>query len=260
MGALHRGHASLVKKAREIAGSEGTVIVSIFVNPTQFDRTEDLDCYPSTWQSDLQICDKSEADIIFAPAADVMYVPNHSISISETSLSSGLCGKTRPGHFDGVCLVVNKLFNITRATHALFGEKDFQQFAIIQRMVRDLNMPIEIIPCETIREASGLAMSSRNLLLTEPHREHAPQVYSALQQARQLVLDGETSAAKVIEATRQRLESLPNQPQIDYLELVDAHSLQPITDLAGTNAVLAIAIFFGEVRLIDHIHLNYYTI
>ena len=259
MGALHLGHCSLIAQAREVAGSEGSVIVSIFVNPTQFDRPEDLECYPSTLEADLELCKEYGADYVFAPQANEMYFPDASISLTEKSLSARLCGRTRPGHFDGVCLVVNKLFNITRATHAIFGEKDFQQLAIIKRMVKDLNMNVEVIGGATVREDSGLAMSSRNLNLSKEHAEQAPAIRQEFLKAQDHFSSGEATPEALIDSVRHSLKSLPCEPRIDYLEIVDTDGLQPVTtkeELYEKPSAMAIAIFFGEVRLIDHIHFH----
>jgi len=259
MGALHAGHCSLIKLARSHAGSKGSVIVSIFVNPAQFDREEDLTSYPQTLEADLELCEQHGADCVFVPKSEEIYHPDHSISLLEKSLSQTLCGRTRPGHFDGVCLIVNKLFNITKASHAVFGEKDFQQLAIIRRMARDLNMGVKIIPGATVREPSGLAMSSRNLLLTEDNKKYAPVLYQSLLTALDMFKAGETSPQKLLNATRKHIKSVPMKPQIDYLELVDAESLAPLTTLHSmekNHAAIAAAVFFGEIRLIDHIHLT----
>src|SRR6478736_5261392 len=180
MGAFHPGHLSLMRQAREIAGADGTVVVSIFVNPIQFDRASDLAAYPRPMESDLAACEAEGVDVAFTPAADSMYFPDRSITVTETLLSRDLCGASRPGHFDGVCTVVLKLFLLTGCGAAVFGEKDFQQLAIIRRMVRDLDVPVEIVAHPTVREPDGLAMSSRNVRLTPEHRAVAPHVRWAL--------------------------------------------------------------------------------
>lgn len=256
MGALHEGHISLVDKARKTARTSGQVIVSIFVNPTQFDRKEDLDNYPNTLDADIEKCKTAGVDVVFIPNPEEMYIKNRSISLIETSLSRTLCGKTRPGHFDGVCIVCTKLFNLTQATHAVFGEKDFQQLAIIQRLVRDLNIPIEIIPGKTMREASGLAMSSRNLRLSDTARKEASVIFKTLSLSRQQALNGETSSVTLIQQAADTITSTASTPTIDYLEIVDAENLQPLECLENKNAVMALAVFFEGVRLIDHIDLH----
>lgn len=246
MGALHPGHASLIDLAREKAGRGGTVIVSIFVNPIQFDRTEDLEKYPRPLEADLAICTDLGADGVFIPGSGEMYFPNRSITVTETSLSRNLCGATRPGHFDGVCTVVLKLFILTRCDAAVFGEKDFQQLAIIRRMIRDLDLAVEIIPHPTVRETDGLAMSSRNTRLTPEHRADAPRIHRALKTAS----SGRTPEHILSMATEILQESLHGK--IDYLSLVDAETLAPAETLSSST-ILACAVFYGDVRLIDHI-------
>ncbi|MGA0845365.1 MAG: pantoate--beta-alanine ligase, partial [Luteolibacter sp.] len=186
MGALHAGHISLIKQAREIAGTDGTVIVSIFVNPIQFDRKSDFEQYPHSLERDLDSCRAAGADIVFTPHADEIYHSDRSVIVHESSLSQSLCGASRPGHFDGVCTIVLKLFLLTACDFAIFGEKDFQQLAIIRRMVRDLNVPVKIVSCPTLREADGLAMSSRNVRLDADQRSDAPRIYQALCRAAML--------------------------------------------------------------------------
>jgi pantoate--beta-alanine ligase len=253
MGALHDGHLALVHRARQAAGPGGTVAVSIFVNPIQFDRPGDLAAYPKPLEDDLAKCEAAGVDLVFAPEAGAMYFPDRSVTVTESLLSRNLCGATRPGHFDGVCTVVLKLFNLFQAEAAVFGEKDVQQLAVLRRMVRDLDVPVEIIGHPTVREPDGLAMSSRNVRLTPEHRTDAPRIRRALEGARSLLQFGERSAAPFLAAARKHLEDSPFL-RIDYLELVDAETLQ----LVGTikrPAVLAAAVFYGEVRLIDHVTL-----
>lgn len=246
MGALHEGHASLISMAREKAGAEGTVIVSLFVNPIQFDRAGDLAAYPRPLDADLEVSKTCGADGVFIPDDGEMYFPDRSITVTENSLSEHLCGATRPGHFDGVCTVVLKLFLLTGCDAAVFGEKDFQQLAVIRRMVRDLDLRTEIIPHPTIRESDGLAMSSRNTRLTRQHRADAPRIRRAL-----LSAAGETDAASMLRVARKIIGQSPFA-RIDYLSLVDAETLVP-TEYLSRPAVLACAVFYGEVRLIDHI-------
>jgi pantoate--beta-alanine ligase len=246
MGALHEGHLSLVRLAREAAGPDGTVTVSIFVNPIQFDRGSDLEAYPRPLERDLELCAAAGVDVVFVPEVAAMYAPDRSVTVTETSLSKFLCGAARPGHFDGVCTVVLKLFLLSGCDAAVFGEKDFQQLAIIRRMVRDLDVPVEIIPGPTLREPDGLAMSSRNVRLHPEHRTDAPRIRQAL-----LAAAAQTTAAAVLETARAGIEASAFA-KIDYLTLVDAESLQPVVSLERP-AVLAVAVFYGEVRLIDHI-------
>ncbi|MDP4624206.1 MAG: pantoate--beta-alanine ligase [Akkermansiaceae bacterium] len=246
MGALHPGHASLIELARKRAGENGTVIVSIFVNPIQFDRPSDLEKYPRCLDADLTVCRKNGADGVFIPEDGEMYFTDRSVTVIESSLSKHLCGATRPGHFDGVCTVVLKLFNLTRCDAAVFGEKDFQQLAIIRRMLRDLDLGTEIIPHPTVRENDGLAMSSRNGRLTPEQRVSAPRIRQALTIAAE-----KSSVDDILSTARNFIEESPFA-KIDYLSLVDAETLAPADDLSSKR-VLACAVFYGEVRLIDHI-------
>jgi pantoate--beta-alanine ligase len=246
MGALHEGHLQLIRRAREVAGPDGQVIVSIFVNPIQFDRAADLAAYPRPLESDLTACRELRVDVAFVPDASAMYFPDRSITVTETSLAKGLCGATRPGHFDGVCTVVLKLFNLTRCDAAIFGEKDLQQLAIIRRMVRDLDVAVKIIGVPTVREPDGLAMSSRNMRLIPEHRADAARIQRSLREAMT-----RSSPAGILSAAREGIEASPFA-RIDYLELVDAETLQPARAL-GRPHVLATAVFYGEVRLIDHV-------
>ena len=247
MGALHAGHLELVKRARAAAGPAGTVAVSIFVNPIQFDRADDLSAYPRPLESDLAQCRAAGVDVVFTPDATSMYHADRSVTVTESLLSRGLCGAVRPGHFDGVCIVVLKLFLLSACHAAVFGEKDFQQLAVIRRMVRDLDVPIEIIACPTVREPDGLAMSSRNARLTADQRADAPRIHRALTEAARL---GEVPA--MLAAVRGEIAASP-LTRIDYIELVDAETLQPVTHLTKP-ALLAAAVFYGEVRLIDHVN------
>lgn len=248
MGALHEGHLSLIRRARDIAGNEGTVVVSIFVNPIQFDRASDLETYPRPLESDLAACRAEGVDVVFAPGAGEMYEGDRSITVTERLLSEGLCGAARPGHFDGVCTVVLKLFLITGCDAAVFGEKDFQQLAVIRRMVRDLDVPVEIIPHETVREQDGLAMSSRNVRLSPEQRAAAPRIRFALAAARNA---HSRDAEDILEIARREI-SASHPTHIDYLELVDPETLQPV-ERVERPATLAAAVFYGDVRLIDHI-------
>lgn len=248
MGALHHGHAMLIRQARRIAGKNGTVVVSIFVNPTQFGPKEDFSAYPRPLRRDLQTCRDAGADAVFLPSVDEMYPGEASVSVDEKSLTSVLCGRSRPGHFSGVCTVVAKLFHIVAPTHALFGEKDWQQLAIIRRMVRDLDFDLQVIPCPTVREADGLAASSRNAYLTEEERRLAPEIYASLQAASK-----EPSPAKVVAEATKRLTKIPGA-RIDYVEAVEASTLQPLRN-RRTEGRLAAAVFLGKARLIDNIAL-----
>jgi len=249
MGALHAGHLSLVQRARLDAGEDGIVVVSIFVNPIQFDRGDDLAAYPRPIESDLDACRKAGVDLVFTPDAAAMYAPDRSVTVTESSLSKHLCGAVRPGHFDGVCTVCLKLFLITGCHAAIFGEKDFQQLSIIRRMVRDLDVPVEIIASPTLREPEGLAMSSRNARLTSAQRADAPRIFRALKGA---AVFADPDA--ILTHARCEIEASPHA-RIDYLTLVDATTLEPIDSIKGASAtwILAAAVFYGSVRLIDHV-------
>jgi pantoate--beta-alanine ligase len=249
MGALHEGHAALIRRARRLAGPHGTVAVSIFVNPIQFGPKEDLAKYPRPWKKDLAVSRACGADLIFAPSVEEVYAPDRSVIVDELSLSGHLCGASRPGHFRGVCTVVAKLFLILQPDIAVFGEKDWQQLAIIRRMVRDLNFPVRIVGHETVREADGLAKSSRNAYLTAEERAVAPGIQAALQAAAE-----KKTAAAIRTAARRALEKIPGA-RLDYVELVDAETLQPVTHLRRPMR-LAAAVFLGKARLIDNIGIS----
>ena len=245
MGALHEGHLELIRRARNIAGPDGEIAVSIFVNPIQFDRPDDLAAYPRPLEEDLEKCRAEGVDLVFPPEASSIFSPDRSTAVLESSLSKTLCGATRPGHFDGVCTIVLKLFNLIQPSAAVFGEKDYQQLAIIRRMVRDLNVPVEIIAHPTVREPDGLAMSSRNARLTTEQRSDAPRIRQALLDAVE-----KTDIPSILSGARSAIESPLNR--IDYLELVDAETLQPATDL-NRPTLLATAVFYDSVRLIDNL-------
>lgn len=248
MGALHEGHLSLIDRARELVGDKGQVLVTIFVNPLQFDKTSDLDNYPVTLETDLAACEARGADVVFTPAVGDLYADDRSVIVREDFLSKTLCGATRAGHFDGVCTVVLKLFLLSGADYGVFGEKDFQQLAIIRRLVRDLNVNIKIEGVATAREPDGLAMSSRNKRLTQEQRADAARIRKALLAARK-----KRDVESMMRTARECLEG-DLVTGIDYLEVVDAETLQPVSDL-GRPAVLATAVFYGDVRLIDHVSL-----
>jgi pantoate--beta-alanine ligase len=256
MGALHEGHAALVRTAREIAGPGGNVLVSIFVNPLQFGPNEDFAKYPRTLIEDLSICRDNGADAIFVPKAEDLYPTDRSIQLTETQLSRRLCGASRPGHFDGVCTVVAKLFNLVQPDDAVFGKKDYQQLAIIRRLVRDLDFNVVIHGVDTVREADGLAMSSRNRYLTPEERAQAPTIRRALLQARdRYVKDGERDPQALRKLITDEIAAHAPLGRLDYAEIVDASTLDQIT--AQTElALIAIAVFFGGARLIDNIELK----
>lgn len=250
MGALHRGHIELVRLAREAAGRSGEVAVSIFVNPLQFEPGADYERYPRPREVDEELCRAAGVDILFRPAPNEMYFADRSVTIDETALALTLEGKSRPGHFAGVCTVVTKLFHLLAPHAAVFGEKDFQQLAIIRRMVRDLNFGIEIVGAPTVREEDGLACSSRNQYLSETERSQAPVLRAALLEALE---SRERSAAMLVRRVRERIETAP-AAKIDYVELVDAETLQA-RESVEPDSLIAVAVFFGKTRLIDNIRL-----
>jgi pantoate--beta-alanine ligase len=254
MGALHRGHLELIRIAREAAGDGGEVAVSIFVNPLQFGPGSDLEKYPRPVAADEDLCRKAGVDLLFRPEEKEMYDATRSVSVEETALSKALCGRSRPGHFRGVCTVVCKLFHLLAPNAAIFGEKDFQQLVIIQRMVRDLNFPIEIVGAPIVREEDGLACSSRNQYLSPAERQQAGILRKACLTAMELAGTGERSSKQMVAAARAVIERA-SLARIDYVELVDAEQLQPIEHLQS-NSLLALAVFFGRTRLIDNIQLR----
>lgn len=257
MGALHEGHLELVREARRLVGESGSVAVSLFVNPLQFGPKEDLDRYPRTLEADVAGCEASGADLVFAPPVKEIYHPDRSIQIIEQSLSKVLCGVSRPGHFDGVCTVVAKLFNLFQPHDAVFGKKDFQQLAIIRRLVRDLDIPVTLHGMETVREVDGLAMSSRNRYLTPEERAQAPALRNALQKARVAWQSGITGAARLRQIIADHLANHAPLGRVDYIGLVDAQTLEEKAVLpAGQQHVIALAVFFGGARLIDNIELD----
>ncbi len=251
MGALHTAHGELIRVARENAGKNGEVVVSIFVNPLQFEPGSDYERYPRPEKDDEEFCRKAGVDLLFRPGAEEMYADDRSVFIDEDSLSNVLEGNSRPGHFRGVCTVVAKLFNILQPDAAVFGEKDFQQLAIIRRMVRDLNYKIEILAMPTVREMNGLACSSRNAYLNAEERIQAPVLRKALVAARD---SGKKSAKEIVDLVNSTIGTAP-LAKIDYVELVDADTLQPI-EIVTPNSLLAVAVYFGRTRVIDNIRLK----
>lgn len=245
MGYLHEGHASLIRKAR--AGND-IVVVSIFVNPTQFGENEDLDTYPRDLAADSKLCEEIGVDFIFAPEASEMY-KNAKTFVDITGLSDNLCGAKRPGHFRGVCTVCSKLFNITGADRAYFGQKDAQQVAIISKMVADLNMPIEIIACPIVREKDGLALSSRNTYLSKEERKAALSLSKSIFEAEKLSNNG--AGVTEIKEAMSEIISRENLAKIDYISVVDLETMEDADDFNGDRLV-AIAVFIGKTRLIDN--------
>ena len=256
MGALHEGHAALFRHARKVAGEEGTVAVSIFLNPKQFHLAKDLEMYPQPFEADKMICEQAGVDLIFHPSVEEMYPDDASVQVQELKLSQVLCGASRPGHFTGVATVLTKIFNIIRPDIVIFGEKDWQQLAIVRRFVRDLNFPIEVIGYSTVREEDRLAMSSRNARLSKTEREVAPQIYKVLQQAAEQVAGGEKKVTALLAAARKRLEGIPGVT-IDYVEIMNKETLEPILEITETSKPrLFVAVKLGETRLIDNIALH----
>ena len=250
MGALHRAHGELIRVAREHASRGGEVVVSVFVNPLQFEPGSDYERYPRPERADEDFCRSAGVDLLFRPSVAEMYADDRSVFVNEFSLSKILEGESRPGHFRGVCTVVAKLFNVLAPDAAVFGEKDFQQLVIIRRMVRDLNFKIDIIGVPTVREEDGLAYSSRNQYLNLEERKQAAVLHKALQAAANA---RRKSADDIIALARNVINEAP-LARIDYVELVDAETLRPV-QIAGSNSVLVLAVFFGKTRLIDNIRL-----
>lgn len=255
MGALHEGHLTLMREARRLAGERGRVVVSVFVNPTQFGPNEDFAKYPRELEEDAAKCRAERVDAVFAPEADEVYAGDRSLQVLETKLSKRLCGASRPGHFDGVCLVVLKLFNLVQPEVAVFGKKDYQQLAIIHRMVRDLNVPVELAGVETVREADGLALSSRNRYLDGEERLQAAEIRRGLLLLQARFLAGETNAAGLVALFREHLQTRAPRHRVDYIECVQRESLEAVA-VADEQSLLATAVFFGKTRLIDNLELG----
>jgi len=248
MGALHVGHISLI----EAAVTDGNfVVVSIFVNPTQFCPGEDFENYPRPLEADLAICKKAGVDVVFAPTPDQMYPAENLTWVTVEKLTEPLCGRNRPGHFRGVTTVCAKLFNIVGPDVAYFGQKDGQQAIVIQRMVADLNMPLEIVVCPTVREPSGLAVSSRNQYLSDQQKKDAANIYKSLQECRRMIEAGVTDARQILARMRKILQ-LVASIEIEYVSIVDAGTLEGIETIAG-KVLVAVAVKIGPARLIDNI-------
>jgi pantoate--beta-alanine ligase len=251
MGALHKAHGELIRVARDAAAEDGEVAVSIFVNPLQFEPGADYNRYPRPEKADEEFCRSAGVDLLFRPSAEEVYPMDRSTFVEETSLSSTLEGKSRPGHFRGVCTVVAKLFNILAPDAAVFGEKDFQQLAVIRRMVRDLNFNIDIIAVPTVREEDGLACSSRNQYLNPEERKQAAVLHKALMAAKNI---GKKSASDVVALARTIINEAP-LARVDYVEVADSETLKPV-EIVTANSALLLAVFFGNTRLIDNIRLG----
>jgi pantoate--beta-alanine ligase len=247
MGYLHEGHLSLMRQARL---DNHALVVSIFVNPTQFGPNEDYDSYPRDLEEDTVMLREVGCDVLFTPSAEEIYPDGNVTTVSVAGLTDRLCGASRPGHFDGVTTVVNKLFNITKPHRAYFGLKDYQQYRVLDRMVTDLDMDIEVIGLPTIREKDGLAMSSRNAYLSADERENALTLSRSRETARKMVSEGERDPVVIESRVKELIES-QSQLSIDYVSIVDEGDLSPI-DILDKPALLALAVRVGEARLIDN--------
>ena len=253
MGALHEGHLSLIRAARQ---ADDYTVVSIFVNPTQFGPLEDLAEYPRPIEQDREHCRKLGVELVFHPGVQEMYPREGVVLVHPTKISEGLCGAFRPGHFEGVATVVAKLFNIVRPDAAYFGQKDAQQAAVIRRMAEDLDFPVEIVVCPTVREPDGLAMSSRNKYLSRAQREQATCLYRALAKAEQMIHAGRIESEVIIGAMRELIVSAEpaelDRPEIDYIEIVDPDSMAQVHEVTAP-VLIALAAHIGPARLIDNI-------
>jgi len=246
MGYLHKGHLSLVEAARK---ENDVVVVSIFVNPTQFGPNEDYSRYPRDLERDLRLLEPIGVDYVFNPSVEEMYPAMYSTYVEEVELSKYLCGASRPGHFRGVCTVVTKLFNIVKPMKAYFGQKDAQQFRVLKRMVRDLNMDVEMIEMPIVREEDGLAMSSRNVYLNPEERKEATRLYKSLLKAKELIESGERDVQKI----KSEMLKILDHPllKVDYVEVVDEETLRPVEKIER-KVIVALAVFVGKARLIDN--------
>lgn len=249
MGALHEGHISLIERAVK---ENDKVIVSVFVNPTQFGVNEDYGSYPRDIQRDFEICKKAGAILVFNPQVDEMYKKNRTTSVRVEGLTDGLCGSKRPGHFDGVCLVVSKFFNIITPDRAYFGQKDAQQVAVIKKMVNDLNMDVQIVQCPIVREEDGLAKSSRNTYLSTEERKAALVLSQSLKMAVEKLQKKELDATIIRNEIVKFVEKEP-LAKIDYVEIVDSEDLEKIEGTINKNILICMAVYIGKTRLIDNI-------
>lgn len=252
MGYLHEGHLSLVRRARTLGD---VLVVSLFVNPTQFGPGEDLDRYPHDFARDRALCEEAGVDILFCPEADDVYAPDATVHVAEDKLSQVLCGASRPTHFGGVLTVVAKLFNIVLPHVAVFGQKDAQQLCLIRRMVRELNVPVEIVAGPIVREPDGLAMSSRNQYLSDEERVEATCLNRALRQVETLFLEGTREADALRHVLREVIAGAP-AGRLDYAEIVDLDTLDPVEGRIHRPALAAVAVRFGQARLIDNVVLD----
>ena len=247
MGYLHEGHLSLMRRARPQCD---ILVVSIFVNPTQFGPNEDFERYPRDFERDERLCREVGVDVVFYPTADAMYPRPYLTYVHVEKLSETMCGASRPGHFRGVTTVVTKLFNIVQPHIAVFGQKDYQQSLIIRQMVRDLNFDVEIDVAPIVREADGLAMSSRNKYLSPEERQQALVLYRSLTRAEELIREGERNVDTLLQAMKTVISEAPDA-RIDYIAIVDAETLEPLSTVRH-NTVIALAVYIGTTRLIDN--------
>lgn len=249
MGALHAGHSSLIKRARS---ENGRTVVSIFVNPTQFGPGEDFGSYPRPFDEDRRMCEKLGVDAVFCPETAEMYSGPGYTSVRVSSITSSMCGKMRPGHFEGVATVVAKLFNCVKPDKAYFGQKDYQQFRVIEALVRDLDLDIDLVMCPVVRDDDGLAVSSRNKYLDGSQRAAAPGIYRALLEGESMIKGGEKNGALAVKRIKESIKkSLPGC-RIDYAGVFDALDLSPVKNI-GADVVIAAAVYVGKARLIDNI-------
>ncbi len=252
MGYLHEGHLSLIRRARR---ENDRVVVSVFVNPTQFGPGEDLDQYPRNTRRDIELMGKEQVDVAFSPSAESLYPPGYTTYVQvEGNMTQTLCGRTRPHHFKGVTTIVAKLFHLVAPHRAYFGQKDAQQVTVIQQMVRDLDFDLQIVVCPTVRETDGLAMSSRNAYLTARERADAAALSQSLHEAQQLIEHGERRSKIVIQSIRERFAEIKDA-QIDYISIVNAHTLEEQEEIRG-EVLIALAVKLGRTRLIDNIRIS----
>jgi pantoate--beta-alanine ligase len=251
MGAFHQGHMALIREGRRLGDR---LVVSIFVNPTQFGPNEDFEAYPRVFESDCRAAREAGVDVVFAPPADLVYPQGFQTYIDVEELSRPLCGEHRPGHFRGVATVVLKLFTIVQPSVAVLGWKDAQQFIVLRRMAQDLNLPVRMVGLETVREADGLAMSSRNRYLSDAERAQAPAMYRGLRAAAEAFNKGERNAATLVDLARREIESRPLF-RIQYLETRSIDRLEPLEEAQPGNTLIAAAAYLGATRLIDNVRL-----
>lgn len=251
MGFLHEGHLSLIRVLRAKCD---ILVVSIFINPTQFGPNEDYSEYPRDLSRDVALCRKEEVDIIFNPSRDQMYPESYHTFVNVEKISEIMCGASRPGHFQGVTTIVTKLFNITKPHLAIFGEKDYQQLQVIKKLVRDLNIDVKILSAPIVREFDGLALSSRNKYLNKEERKKALVLYQSLQTAKEMVKAGNRDTLKIKKKIESLFKGIPNT-RLDYVEIVDSETLETVEDISG-SVVVALAVHIGDTRLIDNVYLK----